>query len=235
MIRYAHFLSCCLIAINGLLAQQEDRFSYDLYLTPKTSFVFFEDNDLGENSNRLGLNMQFAVKYQWNDKFAVSTGLKYTADNFSALDYSPNTNCDFDSGEVDLYNSWTTNEFVIKYLGVPLEARYYFKRQANRLYVKLGYEYFFKIGESRDVSLVSCRGMFESQLPDNIGNQSQNYGTKVNLGIGWEVAKQGKTLLTLEPEVAYSTLPVYEEMGILFDITNNVRLLDLGLRLGLRF
>ena len=57
----------------------------------------------------------------------------------------------------------------------------------------------------------------------------------INLGLGWEVASNGKSVLTLEPEAAYSTLLVYEEAGIFGTLTNNVRLLDLGLRLGVTF
>lgn len=235
MIKYAFFLNLSLIAINSLVAQQEDRFSYELYLTPKTAVVFFEDNDLGDYTHNFGLNIQFGVNYQWNDKFAVTTGLKYWADNFSTLDYDAATGCDFDSGSYDPYNSWVTNDFSIKYLGVPLEGRYYFRRQANQLYVKLGYEYFFKVGESRDASLVSCRGEFEQKYPSNIGDQAKNYGTKINFGIGWQITTDSKATITLEPEIAYSTLPVYEEEGIVTDLTNNVRLLDVGLRLGLRF
>lgn len=234
MIRPSLFLALSLMVINGLLAQQEDPFSYGLYLTPKTSFVFFEDNDLGEYSNKLGLNIQFAVNYRLSDKFAISTGLKYIIDKFSTIDYSARLGCDFDGISFNPYNSWYSNEFTIQYLGVPLEGRYYFKRQGNRLYVKLGYEYFFKTGESRDAVLVEC-GTNELPVPSQIGDEAKNYGTKINLGLGWEVGSSGKSILTLEPEAAYSTLPVYEEAGIISDITNNVRLLDLGLRLGFRF
>jgi hypothetical protein len=228
------FLALFLLTINGLFAQQEDRFSYGLYLTPKTSFVFFEDNDLGEYSNNIGLNTQLVVHYQWSDKFAVSTGIKYTIDRFSTIDYSPIFGCDFNGNGFDIYNSWLTNEFTIQYLGVPIEGRYYFRREANRLYVKLGYEYFFKTGESRDAFLLEC-GTNEISITSNIFDEAKNYGTKINLGIGWEVASNGKSVLTLEPEAAYSTLPVYEEAGIISDRTNNVRLLDVGLRLGVTF
>jgi hypothetical protein len=234
MTRSALSLTLFLIAINGLFAQQEDRFSYGLYLTPKTSFVFFEDNDLGDYSNTIGINTQLVVNYQLSDKFAVSTGIKYTIDRFSTIDYSPRLGCDFNGNSFDLYSSWFTNEFTIQYLGVPLEGRYYFKRQGNRLYVKLGYEYFFKTGESRDAFLVAC-GINETPLASNIGDEAKNYSTKINFGIGWEVASNGRSVLTLEPEAAYSTLPVYEEAGIVSDFTNNVRLLDLGLRLGVTF
>ncbi len=228
------FLALSLMAINGLLAQQEDRFSYGLYLTPKTSFVFFEDNDLGEYSNNIGLNTQLVVNYQWSDKFAVSTGVKYTIDQFSTLDYSARLGCDFNGIDFDPYSSWYSNEFTIQYLGVPLEGRYYFRQKTNRLYVKLGYEYFFKVGESREAFLLEC-GTNEIPVPSGIGDEAKNYGTKINFGIGWEVASNGKSVLTLEPEAAYSTLPVYEEAGIISDRTNNVRLLDLGLRLGVTF
>ena len=234
MIRPSLFLALSLMVINSLLAQQEDRFSYGLYLTPKTSFVFFEDKELGEYTNTIGLNTQFVVHYQWSDKFAVSTGIKYTIDRFSTIDYSARLGCDFDGIGFDPYNSWYTNEFTIQYLGVPLEVRYYFWRKANRLYAKLGYEYFFKVGESRDAFLVEC-GSNEFPVPREIGDEAKNYGTKINLGLGWEVASNGKSVLTLEPEAAYSTLPVYEEAGIFGTLTNNVRLLDLGLRLGVRF
>lgn len=231
--RFSLSLTLFLVAINSLLAQQEDRFSYGLYLTPKTALVFFEDNDLGEYSQNIGINAQFVVHYQWNYKFAISTGIKYTIDRFSTIDYSPTLGCDFNGNGFDIFSSWFTNEFTIQYLGVPLEARYYFRRKANRLYVKLGYEYFFKTGESNDALLVACGD--EQQISSSIGDEAKNYGTKINFGIGWEVASNGKSVLTLEPEVAYSTLPVYEEAGIISDRTNNARLLDLGLRLGVRF
>ncbi len=234
MIRSTLSLTLFLLAINGLFAQQEDRFSYGLYLTPKTAFVFFEDNDLGEYSQNIGLNAQFIVHYQWNHKFAISTGIKYTIDRFSTIDYSPLLGCDFNGNGFDLYNSWFTNEFTIQYIGVPLEGRYYFKRQGNRLYVKLGYEYFFKTGESRNTFLVEC-GNNEISVSSEIGDEAKNYGTKINMGLGWEIASSSKSVLTLEPEAAYSTLPVYEQAGIISDLTNNVRLLDLGLRLGVTF
>lgn len=234
MIRSTLSLTLFLLAINGLIAQQEDRFSYGLYLTPKTAFVFFEDNDLGEYSQNIGLNAQFVVNYQWNDKFAINTGIKYTIDRFSTIDYSAISGCDFNRIDFDPNNSWFAYEFKIQHLGVPLEVRYYFWRKVNRLYVKLGYEYFFKVGESRDAFLVEC-GTNEISVPSNIGDEAKNYGTKINFGIGWEVASNGKLVLTLEPEAAYSTLPVYEEAGIISDRTNNVRLLDLGLRLGVTF
>jgi hypothetical protein len=234
MIRSALSLTLFLIAITGLFAQEEDRFSYGLYLTPKKALVFFEDNDLGEYSQNIGLNTQLVVNYQWSDKFAISTGIKYTIDRFSTIDYSPRLGCDFNGNSFDLYSSWFSNEFSVQYIGVPLEGRYYFKRQGNRLYAKLGYEYFFKIGESRDAFLVAC-GINETSLSDNIGDEAKNYGTKINLGLGWEIPTSGKAVLLLEPEAAYSTLPVYEEAGIISDLTNNVRLLDLGLRLGVTF
>lgn len=234
MIRHALFLTFCIIAINSLLAQQEDRFSYGLYLTPKTSFVFFEDNDLGEYTNTIGINTQLVVHYQWSDEIAVSTGIKYTIDRFSTLDYSVRLGCDFNGVDYDPYNSWFTNEFEIQYLGVPLEVRYYFLRKVNRLYVKLGYEYFFKVGESRDAFLVEC-GTNEISVSSNIGDEARNYGTKANLGIGWEIPSSGKSVLILEPEIAYSTINVYNEAGIFSTLTNNVRLLDLGLRLGVTF
>lgn len=234
MIRYTLFTVICLITLNGLLAQQEDRFSYGLFLTPKTSFVFFEEDNQGEYSHQIGLNAQLVVNYQLSDRFAIGTGLKYIADRFSTIDYAVTLGCDFNGMGFDIYNSWFSNEFTIQYLGVPLEGRYYFKQQANRLYVKLGYEYFFKVGESRHAFLVEC-GNNELPLSSNIGDEPKNYGTKINFGVGWEVATNGKSVLTLEPEAAYSTLPVYEEAGFFNNLTNNIRLLDLGLRLGVTF
>lgn len=234
MTRYTLLSILFFIIISDLQAQQEDRFSYGLYLTPKTAQVYFEDHTLGAFDVALGLNAQFTINYRWNEKFAVVTGLKFISDRFSTIDYTARVGCDFNRTGVDWYNSWYDNEFAIQYLGVPLEGRYYFKRQANRLYVKLGYEYFFKIGESRDASLFLC-GTSEQSLPNDIGDQAKNYGTKINFGLGWEVVTSGKSVITIEPEAAYSTIYVYEEAGIFVNSTNNIKLLDLGLRLGVTF
>jgi hypothetical protein len=224
------------LSTDFISAQTDDPYSFGFALTPKTSFVLLENKDMNEASSRTGWNTQILVHYQLSKRWAFVTGIKYSLNRFEQTDYSIVFGSDIDpiSGITDTRNSSIFSELNLHYLGVPVEGRYYLKTTNNRVYTKLGFEYFFKIAQDQ-TNVIYQGGIPLTPFEGEFDDEPKDYGTRASFGLGWETNISDKSTLFLEPEVAYSTTVVNQGASILGINRNPYRFLDIGLRVGIRF
>lgn len=173
-----------ILSADFIAAQTDNPFSFGFALTPKTNFVLFEDDNLDEANNKIGGSAQILVHYQRNARWAFVTGIKYSQDRFERTDYSIVFGSDIDPLlGVDLQKSWVVSDVNLHYLGVPVEGRYYFKTTNNRMYTKLGFEYFFKIG-LKQTNVIYESGNPLEPFEGEWFDEPKEYGTKASLGVG---------------------------------------------------
>lgn len=80
--------------------------------------------------------------------------------------------------------------------------------------------------------LIEC-GNSETEINGNPLYTPRGRIIKSNLGIGY-ILKYKQYSIFFEPIVEYSITNIFNETGIITDITNNMRALEFGLRIGFK-
>lgn len=224
-----------LIFLAKTYTQSSDKFSWGLSFTPKTSIVIFDDKSLGESNRQFGLNIQPSIIYKFNEQLYLESGLTYSLDKLEIIDYTPKLACDF-MGEAgfDLYNSWYEDKLDIHYLGLPLQLKYYPSSQSDWFFMRLGIVHLIRISQSGSSVLFEC-GTNELELDEKIAKKARSSTNKLSLGLGFEIDSGANTKLILEPEIAYQLTAIFDDPGIVGPTLNNLRLIDLGLKVGVIF
>lgn len=224
-----------LIFLVKAYTQSNDKISWGLSFTPKVNMVIFDDKDLGRNDTQFGLNIQTSIIYQLNKKLYLESGLLYSLDRLDIVDYTPRLACDFIEGVgYDLYNSWYEDKLDIHYLGLPLQLKYYPSSQSDRFFMRFGMTHLIKISQSGSSILSEC-GINELELDENIAKKPLSVTNKLSLGFGFEIDSGANTKLMLEPEIAYQPVEIFDDPGFRDPTLNNLRFIDLGLRIGVVF
>jgi len=210
--------------------QSSGKFLWGMAFTPKYSIIQFEEPDLGETEDQLGLNLQPTVGYKINDRISLLSGVIYNLDRFKTTDYSFTLGCDFTGTGFDYYNSWVNDEISIHYLGIPLQIKYDLSAQSNSFYLRLGYNHLFKMRESVESVLLEC-GIIELDFSSIRISNINNQANEVNLGFGFEIDSGLNSSLLIEAVIGYPLMTVMDEIGN----NNNINLIDLGLTVGVLF
>ena len=89
--------------------------------------------------------------------------------------------------------------------------------------------------ESSTSTILEC-GTIESSLEGSPLKKVPNgQSSKLSFGLGIEIDSGAQSTLILEPTVAYTLRPVFESFELPSDANNELRLLDIGLRVGVFF
>ena len=226
-----------LILCSVFLAKSQDEKIVHLgfNVTPKITQQVFEDADLGVGETLFGFGGGLDIYYDVSNLLQLKTGLQYNYYQVSQIDYSPTFPDDNNgNGSVDIYSSWLEDIYKIHYLGVPVEGRLKVAGEENHIYAKAGIEALFKVADMRESYIVESQTVRE-KIQNNPLTELQNIVFKAKIGIGYEFKMADKMKLYVEPQLEYSLTGIYKEAGIIDDLTDNSRLLDVGLMMGVRF
>jgi len=142
-----------------------------------------------------------------NDKFWVSTGLRYSGIN-AALGklYAFDSNDEFFYIHLDNTDDQNTNFYRvvyiqenINYLGIPLSVRYSpFLPRFFRLYFKAGMDINFLISKKNEVKFHDDNLQYRENEILVLFDESENYYSTVSLGVGFQLGKQNKPNFRIE-------------------------------------
>lgn len=224
-----------LVSINIGKSQNERIIHFGVNIVPKQTKQYFEKPELGIGKTLFGLSLGFDVYYDISSNIELKSGLNLSFNQIDQIDYSFIFGCDISTdGGVDRFNSWARDEYKIYYLGIPIEGKYKLIGKENHLYTKIGVETLFKVNDETRSYIVECR-MEEREIMLNPSNPLRDVIFKGKFGIGYEFRIGTINKLYIEPQIEYSINSIFKEVGIVTDLTNNVRILDLGIMVGTRF
>lgn len=224
-----------LVSINIGKSQNEKVIHFGVNIVPKQTKQYFEKPELGIGKTLFGLSIGIDVYYDLSSKIELKSGLNLSFNQIDQIDYSFIFGCDISiDGGVDRFNSWVRDDYKMYYLGIPIEGKYKLIGKENHLYTKIGVETLFKIKDETTSYLVECR-MEEREIMSNPSNPLRDLIFKGKFGVGYEFRIGTINKIYIEPQIEYSITSIFKEVGIVGDLTNNVRILDIGIILGTRF
>ena len=204
---------------------------YGFHINPKLSKFIYEDNSVSTADKTLTYSLG-GIFFLRKNQFEISTGINFNRLSINQIDYSPIFGCDINlSSGADIYNSYFRDNYQIYYLGLPVNIFYLFTKKKN-FYIDVGGEFLIRQSEKNKTYLVEC-GNNERQVSGNPTSKTQNTLFKINSGIGYLYEKEKYTIF-IEPIVEYSITKIYEESGVISDLTNNARSLEFGIKIGFK-
>lgn len=227
-------LSTLLFVSLNTFGQEVRSKHFGISVLPKINKPIFEDSNLGSGKNTNAVDIQFDFFYDYRSRIQFTSGLSLKSLSTSSIDYSAVLPCDVSPNGVEVLNSWYEDRLNIKYLGIPLGVKLKLIGSENHFYSRIGAELLLKVNHTSDSYLIEC-GINELELEDNIVNTPSNTVITGNFGIGYEMQLSQKLKFYLEPVIGYTITSIYNEAGIIGDLTNNLYILDYGMRIGIRY
>jgi hypothetical protein len=221
------FITCLISSV--LLTAQKNTFSWGMMFTPKYSTALIGADAQAEADNRFGLDIQPLAGYQLGKRIEIVSGLLYSFQQLAVKDYSILFACDLRVDGFDYQNSWIENDIQLHYLGLPLQVKYHLTTGENRLFTRLGYNMLFVINESQTSTIFECNG--KNELNGEVAHKINQSISELEIGIGADIHSGLHSALTLEAVVEYPLTATYDGRNIL----NDIRMLNIGLRLGVVF
>lgn len=233
--RYYLSILLCAFLLLQLSAQKESRSSFGIYLTPKVTTPIFADPNLGQGAAELGINLAISYNYQVTQHILLGMGLKFSNEQANYRDNTFWAACDRRSdGTVDFDRSYLTTKNDLTYLGIPVEVRLLVDELYPIHYLRLSYELSYLTGESNDTKLTSnCPVDFSLNFPFQYDNSPRPGGSKASFGIGFALDRGARFII--EPEIAYGLINLHYRRNFDSRPDKAIRLLDIGLRLGVQF
>jgi hypothetical protein len=193
----------CVAPDKFYLRSVSDQSSYDDYTDKIKALMTLE---------YLGIKIEYRIA---NNLFGVSSGLRYTRMIASIVKSSYNSNAP-DFFYVNFNQDGMNTEYAkvrelkqnTSYLGIPLELRYYPKKERRiRLYYKAGVSFNLQVGSKSDIAFVNA-GM-EPYRNDvlKVVEKASPYYTTFHLGLGLKVGKFEKPGICIE---------AYAPIGVIF-------------------
>lgn len=205
---------------------QYSKWKIGMSLTPQYSLTLTQ-NDLVDAESQFGFTTQVLIGYRLNKRIELISGLTYELNSIDMLDYTPIFGCDLTEGVADLKNSWLEHNGRVHYLGIPLHVKYNFSTEGNTGYVRLGYNQLFRVSGSSITTLVECNGVNTFAIESHLRNMT----SRIDVGIGFEIASDVHSTFLLEAVGAYTVSGVFKDHPVF----ENPNILDIGLRLGVLF
>lgn len=229
-------ISTCIflwLSISHVLCQDKS-YHFGLSFTTQYNVPRFQKSELSDSKSTLGVKTQIDFYYDINPNWQLTSGINVSTLKISNLDYTPILQCDISSdGNPNVFNSWFEDEIDIVYLGIPISAKRKLLGGENHLYGRIGAELLIKIN-SDSYSILSECGI-PRELDRNVVNQLNAGVLAAQLAIGYEMNFIGNTKIILEPQLNYSLTSHYKEASPIGDLTNNIGVMGLGLRVGVRY
>jgi len=219
-----------------LIGQEEKNFQFGISSYLNRTVQIFEDSNLGISDNSNNFAISGDVFYAISSKVELKSGLSINQVRINLVDYSLLFGCDLDpiSGVSNESRSYTKQDYRTYYLGIPLESKIKMIGEENHVYIRLGMEFLFKLGSSKEILLSECGGE-EREVSGSATHNLRNVIYNLTSGIGIEAKILKDKKMYIEPQVNYSATSLFEEAGIVSDLTNNVRIIQYGILLGIKF
>lgn len=212
----------------SLFSQDLKNVNFGLEINPKMVTQIFDNNKLAESSSWIGAAVAGNIYLNFSPRHSIKTGLSFNLIKIEQLDYSLTFGCDFDGSMVVFGNSFSSVNYSIYYLGIPLENKLNLTNKKNHPYLKVGGEVLFNIGTTGKHQIHECG--------TNILEPSNSAAVfpfllLLDVGIGYELTLKNERKFYIEPQVEYSVSRVFRKSTLL----NNSRLLNIGLVVGMQF
>jgi hypothetical protein len=151
-----------------------------------------------------------AEYYFYNNRFGLSTGLRYTR-----------LNSNYDGGAKGFYvllsESGTTTEYLktkyieqkCDYVGIPIELRYFVHERSYffNMYGKIGFDFNFRMSDNMDVAFVrSQMDIYKDEIASKF-NKPNLFYSSFNIGAGISLGEIGKTTFNLEMYIPVPITP----------------------------
>lgn len=235
------FVILKIFLLTNLNAQSKNNWSIGIHLNPFLSVPIFDDFDRGESepilNHKFGLDLYLSL----TENLEFKTGIKYRYLEFrQILDVIiPPLSCPIDQTLVNVDETYAVRydeEFAVHYIGIPIEMKYFFSADHENLYTKIGFEILALVKDEIWLSEIfashDCTPDHALELNRLIYN--------LNLGIGNEFSLSKKIKLVIEPNIGVTINKIFKnpnksQDAVTAGINNNIRILDLGLMIGLKF
>ena len=212
--------------------QTEDLFHFGISVNPKLTIPYVDNPELIESINTINYSLSADLFYKVSDRFELKSGLNFSPVRLSQKDFSLTFGCDIDSqANVDIRNSFTKENNVLLYLGIPLEGRLKF---SNNIYWKVGGEFLNLVYDRSVITLVEC-GMNEREINGNVLKEFNKTIFKLRTGLGVETNFKKDKKMYFEPQLEYSLNGFLDQSQPSIGQDNQVKTLDIGLIVGLKF
>lgn len=219
---------------TAISAQEKSEIHVGVSLIPQLNQIIYERPDNTESQSQFGGRLDLDWYMDGNERWQFVTGLSFQYFYIEQRDYSLTFGCDYDPiNGVDMNQSYIDDQISTAYIGVPFSTRFKLLGEENHWYLRLGGSYMRRMRVSKKSVLVEC-GTHETVLQNNPVNNVDNNLFVANLGTGYECKLSEKWKCFVEPTISYTLNSIYEEAGLVGDLTNNPYIWSYGLRLGVR-
>lgn len=213
---------------------QDKSYHFGLSITPQKNIPRFQKSELSDSKTTHGVKAQVDFYYDISPSWQLTSGINISTLKISNIDYTPIFQCDLNvDGIQNVFNSWFEDEIDVVYLGIPVSAKRKLWGGENHLYGRLGAELLIKINSDAHSILAECG--IPGEIDRNVVNQLKGGVLAAQLAIGYEMSFIGNTKLLLEPQLNYSLSSHYREASPIGDLTNNIGVTGIGLRVGVRY
>ena len=224
-----------ILMINGdLFGQDEQGFHFGGSIMPQYNTPRFNNSEINVGKSTLGWSAQLDISYELGTKIQFESGIGFRMLEVTTIDYSIAFACDFMGNSADSFNSWTEDRQDISYAKVPIFLRTKLFGDVNSLYSRIGGTAFFFSKEHKESAILEC-GENELSIATNLFNRPSDFIFTINLGIGYETQFTNDIKLFIEPQVGYTLTDIFEDVNITSNFTDNIKVLDFGLRFGIRY
>ncbi len=221
-------------SLGPTFAQSNNGFSAGFSVNPMIVQQIFEDDTYSQDQRSFGISGNLDVFYRLTRNMSLKSGLSYQYNQVTHIDNNISFDCDFEGESFDPNHSRLEDQFNLGYLGIPLGLRYNFDND-NRWYTGIELESLFKIDEERKSYLIECGTEYETDLRRNVKGATQKVIFIGRLSSGYNIDINSQSTLSIEPNIAYSLGNVFEGTGITSGASSNIKIVSLGISLGLRF
>lgn len=235
------FIVLALVFTSNLIAQKKGEWRIGLNYTGFGLTPIFEDPKNGDGESLLNHKFGIDVYLKLNKYIELKSGIKYSQFEFRHELYVdvPAIFCESSQASVDpeeVFNVKYDDEYAMKYIGVPLELKFFFSENYSPLYAKLGIEFLALIQD--DLWLSEVIAYHDCTPPLNL--EFNEFIYNLGIGIGYELDISEKINILFEPNInmTINTLfkgPGQSQQEIRSIVNNNVRILDFGILLGIKF
>lgn len=213
----------------GHVLGQDSSYHFGLSITSQHNIPRFHKIDTKDDASSFGINAQFDFYYKIDELLQLATGINLSKIRISKIDYSPRFPCDITPAGADIFNSWFEDRYDIVYLGIPFSVKKRIPTGGAQFYLRFGAELLIKVNESKQSLIISKCGE-KIELEPNIFNPLASTVLVGQFGIGYEMAINETSQLLVEPQLNYSLTSYFHEDSLVDDVTNNLGLTGVGMR-----
>lgn len=216
------------IAVSTIAFSQDKTVHFGPSFNARITHQITNESDYESSENSFSYSVAGNIYYNIGSKFQLISGVSFSQYKLNKIDSESYSDCGFSSSG-ELLKSYYREDYQIKYLGIPLEARWNFFGEENRLFLQFGLEGFLKLSSDPSSTLVMCNKEIEPSLQWDYFRTINNLLVLSKLGIGYEFRLNKKVNLFFEPKIEYSLTNFFK-----YDIFES-KFFNVGLNTGIKF